>query len=150
MKLRSFVPFTALSLGGLPPWADMEAAVRAMAAELTAMRTAPVAQNGSSSVLFEGLAAGQIVRHLLAEQLVGTPAPKTASAGNDEHGQSSELANKLGLKVAASLISVSDNPLQDSGPGKAPLLGAYRADDEGVPAQNVSLIEHGILKSLLM
>jgi TldD protein len=150
MKLRSFVPFTALTPAGLPPWADLEKAVRAMAAELTAMRAAPVAQNGSSAVLFEGLAAGQIVKHLLAEQLVGTPPPKTASAGSDEHGQSSELANKLGLKVAASSISVVDDPLQEVGPGKVPLVGAYRADDEGVPAQRVSLIERGILKSLLM
>jgi TldD protein len=150
MKLRNFVPFTALTPAGLPSWPDLEKAVRAMAAELTAMRSAPVAQNGSTAVLFEGLAAGQIMRHLLADQLVGTPPPKTASAGNDEHGQSSELANKLGLKVAASTISVSDDPLQETGPGKAPLMGAYRADDEGVPAQRVSLIEHGILKSLLM
>jgi len=150
MKLRNFVPFTALTPAGLPSWPELEKAVRAMASELTAMRAAPVAQNGSSSVLFEGLAAGQIVRHLLADQLIGTPPPKTASAGSDEHGQSSELANKLGLKVAASLLSVSDDPLQELGPGKAPLMGAYRADDEGVPAQRVSLIEHGILKSLLM
>jgi len=114
------------------------------------MRSAPVAQNGSASVLFEGLAAGQIVRQLLAEQLVGTPAPKTASAGSDEHGQSSELANKLGLKVTASMISISDDPLLETGPGKQPLIGAYRADDEGVAAQRVSLVEHGILKSLLM
>ena len=150
MKLRSFVPFSALTPGGLPPWGDMEKAVRAMAAELTAMRTAPVAANGSANVLFEGLAAGQILKHLLAEQLVGTPPPKTASAGSDEHGQSSELANKLGLKVASALISVSDDPLQELGPGKVPLYGAYRADDEGIPASRVALIEKGILKALLM
>jgi TldD protein len=150
MKLHSFVPFTALTPGELPSWADMEKAVRAMAAELTAMRTAPVAPNGSAEVLFDGLAAGQLMKHLLAEQLIGTPPPKTASAGSDEHAQSSELANKLGLKVASSLISVSDDPLQELGPGKVALYGAYRADDEGVPAQRVSLIERGILKSLLM
>jgi TldD protein len=150
MKLRNFVPFTALTPASLPSFTELEKAVRAMAGELTAMRAAPVAHNGSSEVLFEGLAAGQIVRHLLAEQLIGTPPPKTASAGSDEHGQSSELANKLGLKVAASLLSVADDPLQELGPGKVPLMGAYRADDEGVPAQRVSLIEHGILKSLLM
>ena len=36
------------------------------------------------------------------------------------------------------------------GPGKRPLFGAYKADDEGVPAQRVSLIERGLLKALLM
>jgi TldD protein len=150
MKLRSFVPFSALTPAGLPPLADMEKAVRAMATELTAMRTAPIAQNGSAAVLFEGAAAGQIVKHLLAEQLVGTPPPKTASAGSDEHGQSSELANKLGQKVASTLIAIADDPLQEVGPGKVPLFGAYRADDEGVPAQRVALVEKGVLRSLLM
>ena len=63
---------------------------------------------------------------------------------------SGELANKIGQKVASVLVSVVDDPLQDLGPGKAPLYGSYRADDEGVPAQRVSLIEKGFLRSLLM
>ncbi len=150
MKLRSYVPFSALSVAGLPAAADLEKSVRAMASELTALRKAPIAQNGSAAVLFEGLAAAQIVKLLLGDHLSGTPPPKTASAGSDERGQQSELANKLGLKVAAPLVSVHDDPTQEVGPGKTPLFGAYRADDEGVPAQRVSLIEGGILKSLLM
>jgi hypothetical protein len=36
MKLRSFVPFSALDPAGLPPFAEMEKAVRAMAKELVA------------------------------------------------------------------------------------------------------------------
>jgi predicted Zn-dependent protease len=150
MKLRSFVPFTALSTAGLPPIAEMEKQVRAMADELTALRKAPVASTGSAAVLFDGVAAGQIVKLLLADQLIGTPPPKTASAGSDEHGQSSELSSKLGQKVAAPIIGVTDDPLQEVGPGKVPLFGAYRADDEGVAAQKVSLIERGMLRSLLM
>ena len=30
------------------------------------------------------------------------------------------------------------------------LLGNYAFDDEGVPAQNVQLIDHGVLKTFLM
>ena len=30
------------------------------------------------------------------------------------------------------------------------MFGSYRVDDEGVPAQRVSLIEKGVLKTLLM
>src|SRR5262249_58431810 len=80
----------------------------------------------------------------------GTPPPKTASAGSDDGGQQSVLAGKLGQRVAAPTLSLVDDPLLASGPGKAPLLGNYRVDDEGVPAQRVSLIEQGVLKSLLM
>ena len=150
MKLRSFVPFTAFDVAGLPSAAEMDKAVRAMARELVAMRAAPVAASGAGAVLFEGLAAPQLVRILLGDQLGGTPPPKTASAGSDEGGQQSALASKLGQKVAAPLLAATDDPLLEVGPGKTPLYGAYRVDDEGVPAHRVALIEKGVLKALLM
>jgi predicted Zn-dependent protease len=149
MKLRNFVPFTALEPSALPPIAEMEKAVHAMAKELVAARKAPVATSGAAAVLFEGRAAAQLVRILLAEQLGGTPPPKTASAGSDDGGQQSVLAGKLSQRVAAPILSFVDDPLA-VGPGKVPYFGSYRIDDEGVPAERVSLIEKGVLKSLLM
>ncbi len=150
MKLRSFVPFTALTPSGLPALAEMEKSVRAMAKELVAMRSAPVAASGAGAVLFEGLAAPQVVKLLLGDQVAGTPPPKTAQAGSDEGNDQGALATKLGQKVAAAIVNAVDDPAPASGPGKAPLYGSYKIDDEGVPAQRVSLIEHGVLKSLLM
>ncbi|HEY2731559.1 MAG TPA: metallopeptidase TldD-related protein, partial [Polyangia bacterium] len=135
MKLRDFVPVSALEPSGLPPIAEMEKAVRAMANELVAMRTAPVAESGAGAVLFEGLAAAQLTKLLLADHLAGTPPSKTATAASDDGGQQSALATKLKQKVAAPLLSAVDDPLLATGPGKAPLFGAYRIDDEGVPAQ---------------
>lgn len=114
------------------------------------MRTAPVASSGAGAVLFEGPAAAQIVKLLLGDQVAGTPPPKTTSASNDDGGEQSAFASKLGQKVAAPILSAVDDPLLEVGPGNAPLFGAYRIDDEGVPAQRVSLVEHGVLKSLLM
>jgi TldD protein len=150
MKLRTFVPFTALTPSGLPPLAQMEKAVRAMAKELVAMRTAPVATSGAGAVLFEGLAATQLVKQLLGDQIAGTPPPKTAQAGSDEGNDQSALAGKLGQKVASAIVNAVDDPAIATGPGGAPVFGAYKIDDEGVPAQRVSVIEHGVLKSLLM
>jgi predicted Zn-dependent protease len=149
MKLKSFVPFSALEPSGLPPFAEMEKAVRAMAKELVAVRHAPVATSGAGAVLFEGPAAAQIIKMLIGDQLGGTPPPKTASAASDD-GQQSVLANKIGQRVAAPILSLVDDPLLAAAPGKAPVFGGYRFDDEGVPAQRVSLIEKGVLKSLLM
>ena len=150
MKLRSFVPFTALTPTGLPALAEMEKSVRAMAKELVAMRSAPVAASGAGAVLFEGLAAPQVVKLLIGDQVAGTPPPKTAQAGSDEGNDQAALATKLGQKVASALVTAVDDPALTSGPGRAPLYGSYKIDDEGVPAQRVSLIEHGVLKSLLM
>jgi TldD protein len=150
MKLRDFVPFNALEPTGLPPIAEMEKAARAMATELVAMRTAPVAESGAGAVLFEGLASAQLTKLLLADHLAGTPPSKTATAASDDGGQQSALATKLKQKVAAPLLSAVDDPLLAKGPGKVPLFGAYRVDDEGVPAQRVSVVEHGVLAGLLM
>jgi predicted Zn-dependent protease len=150
MKLRDFVPFSALEPSGLPPLPEMEKAVRAMATELVAMRTAPIAETGAGAVLFEGLAAAQLTKLLLADHLAGTPPPKTASAASDDGGQQSTLATKLKQKVAAPLLSAADDPTLANGPGKASLFGAYKVDDEGVPAQRVALVEHGVLEGLLM
>lgn len=150
MKLRSFVPFTALTPAGLPALAQMEKSVRAMAKELVAMRTAPVAISGAGAVLFDGLAAAQVVKQLLGDQIAGTPPPRTAQAGSDEGNDQSALAGKLGQKVASAILTAVDDPTLPSGPGGAPLYGSYKIDDEGVPAQRVAVVEHGVLKTLLM
>lgn len=153
MRLVDTVSFTALTPAGLPPLAEMQKAVRRMADELVAMRRAPIPKSGSASVLFEGQAAGQIVKLLLGDNLAGTPPPRTA-AGAEERGQTSEFAERLGQKVSSSLLSVVDDPHRESavaaGQGKVPLFGAYRVDDEGVAASPVSVIDGGILKGLLM
>jgi predicted Zn-dependent protease len=52
------------------------------------------------------------------------------------------------VKVDANFISVKAVPTQKNY-GRSTLLGAYKIDEEGVPARDVSLIENGILKSLL-
>jgi TldD protein len=155
MRLVNFVPFVAPTPIDFPPIADMERAVRRMAMELVAMTKAPTATSGTASVLFEGLAAGQIAKLLIADNLSGTPAPRTAF-GNDERGQTSDFADRLGQKVASPLLTVVDDPSLESLPGsmpgsvRGPIWGAYRVDDEGMLAARVSLIEGGILKGLLM
>jgi TldD protein len=149
MRLVNFVTFAALAPSGLSPMAEMEQGVRRMAGELVAMRTAPIATSGAASVLFEGTAAGQVAKLLLGDNLSGTPAPRTAGGG-EERGQTSDFAERLGQKVASPLLMAVDDPLRDTGPGKTPLFGAYRVDDEGIAAERVIVIEAGILKRLLM
>jgi TldD protein len=149
MRLVNFVSFTAPSPSGLPPFAEMQRAVRHMAGELVAMRDAPIVQSGAASILFEGAAAGQIVKLLLGDNLAGTPAPRTA-AGGEERGQTSEFAERLGQRVTSPLLMVVDDPSREFGPAKVSLFGSYRVDDEGIAGERVMLVDSGILKGLLM
>lgn len=150
MRLVNFLTFTAPDPTGLPPLAEMQKAVRQMVRELVAFRAAPVAPSGIATVLFEGTAAAQIVKLLVGDNLAGTPAPRTAG-GTEERSQSSEFADRLGQKVASPLLNAIDDPLRDTaGPANVHLFGAYRADDEGVAAERVPVIDGGILRGLLM
>ena len=156
-KLTAAIAFTAIEVGALPSIERMEADVRALAKSLADERTAPNASSGSATVLFEGPAAGQLVKMLLATPLSGQPAPKTGGGGGggfviifgDAVPESASLADKLGQTIAPKWFSAYDDPTA-LGPDKRVLFGSYDTDDEGIAAERVSLIEGGTIKSLLM
>jgi TldD protein len=149
MRLRNWSTFQGASMQGLPTRAEMTRTVKAMAADLTAARKASIPENGNAIVLFEAHAAGQLMRRLLGDHLSGTPPPRTA-AGARNLVAPSELASKLGQRIAPPFLQVYDDPREPLGPGKVPLFGAYQIDDEGVPAERVDLVKQGMLQSLLM
>ena len=149
MRLSNALVFTGRNLAELPATGDLEKSVNAMAQELGHATNAAIPDEGNALVLFEGRAAGQIIKTLLADHLAGTQPAKTGGFEGAVRGQSRELAGKIGQRVTARFLSVHDNPLAERGPGREYLFGSYHADDEGVPAQRVSLIEAGVLKTLL-
>jgi TldD protein len=146
-RLASSIHFAAPGVAGLPSADKMAAEIRALARNLTDQRTAPAVEPGSATVLFEARAAAQLARLLFAGPLSGQPVPR--SAGESPRDGSASLADKLGLRVAPPWLTVTDDP-SALGPGKRPLFGSYRIDDEGVIAEPVKLIESGVLKTLLM
>jgi predicted Zn-dependent protease len=147
MELRDHVTFTAATPAGLPPLADMEKAVRHLGEEVTALRTAPMAASGDAVVLFEDAAAAQVLKRLFGANVSGTPPPKRRGG---EPPTPNSLAERLEQTIAPRFLSAYDDPRQMVGPGKEALFGSYRVDDEGTPAERVTLIENGVLKSLLM
>jgi len=59
------------------------------------------------------------------------------------------FTSKIGEPILPDFISIKDDPTEASLGGQM-LLGYYPYDDEGVPAQNVQLVDRGILKTFLM
>ena len=152
MPLGDALGWLVPTLDQLPREADMVARVEALSRELTQLRAAPILEDYAGPVLFDGVAAGQIMRVLLATNLGGTPAPKGDRPGSRESGES-ELFGKLGQRVLPAGVTVIDDPGLESAStrdGKIALVGAYKIDDEGVAAQRVSLIENGKLVRFLM
>ncbi|HEX4341095.1 MAG TPA: TldD/PmbA family protein [Polyangiaceae bacterium] len=142
MSLERSAFFSADKSGALPLDHAMSEAKR-IGSELTALRRAPVVEDYSGPVLFEGKAAAQLVYELLGESLSGTPPPE----GNDE--LESPLSRKLGKRILPRGFSVVDDPTLTAFDG-TPLLGHYVVDDEGIAGKRVVLVDDGHLKSFLM
>jgi TldD protein len=132
----------------LPPEATLVAEVEKLSREVSALRTAPIVDDYAGPVLFTNVAAGQVVRVLLSEDFSGTPAPKSDRPGHQASGES-ELVGKIGERILPAGVSVIDDPTVKR-VGKAVLVGGSRFDDEGMPAQKVSLVENGVFKRFLM
>jgi hypothetical protein len=142
MPLDDSVAFWAPAIDQLPSDAQMLAEVAKLSAELTALRKAPILDDYAGPMIVRGRAAGQVVRTLLAENFAGTPAPKPERAGARSWGDS-ELVGKIGTRILPLGVSVVDDPV-------AARVGAQKFDEEGIPAQKVSLVENGVFKRFLM
>lgn len=145
----SQVLFNALELARLPPLPVMQKAARAMAGEVVALLDAPAVEAGKAVVLFEGQAAGVLVRHLLDRAASGTPQPRL-EAGRKPWGAPPFLPPLLGRPVAPAFLEMFDDPRVELGPGQVPLFGHYAADEEGVAPTRVSILERGRLVALPM
>ncbi len=147
--LKHYAPFYAASLDGLPSEDALAAGVRKMAGELTAAAAAPTLEKYIGPVLFTEQASTEVFAQLLAPQLSGRRPPLADDERLVQQFQQPSLVERLGRRVLPPFLAVVDDPSESSFEGQL-LLGGYRVDDEGVPGQRVSLIEKGVLKSLLM
>lgn len=148
IKQRDAVPLYYANLTALPSQAELEKKAAAFADALLARRAAkPLEEDYIGPVLFEGEAAAQVVRKILADRLTATPPPGLAGVKLGPSGRA-DFSSKLGRKVLPKFLSVEDDPTRATF-GGVPLLGAYAVDEEGAKAQRVSLVEKGILTGLL-
>jgi TldD protein len=149
MRLGRSAEMWAASPAELENSTAVEGLVTTVAQELVALREAPVPEDYTGPVLFEGRAAPQLAFEMLSRRLQGTPPPLAENPALATRYQDTDLARRVGQRVADAALSVDDDPLQ-SREGSQLLIGAYAVDDEGVPAQRVSLIKAGVLKGFLM
>lgn len=149
MQLKHFVPFYGTYIEQLPSQKEMTAAIRKISRELTALTSAPVLENYLGPVLVTGEAASEVFAQVLAPQLSGDRPPLIEQQRMAAMIAESKLASRLDRRVLPSFFTVVDDPTQTT-LGKHPFIGAYKVDDQGVPTRPVTLIDRGVLKTLLM
>jgi predicted Zn-dependent protease len=141
MELMRIETFQAEAAGHLPGETEIAARVDKMAADLKALRSAPLAEPYDGPALLSGRAAAVFFHEVLGHRLEGH-----RQRGENE-GQT--FAKKLNEPVLPDFLSVIDDPTQRAWQG-LDLAGWYEYDDEGVPARRVDVIKNGVLKSFLM
>jgi TldD protein len=141
MDLLRVETFQAPSAKGLPSEAELNAKIEKMAADLKALRTAPVAEPYAGPAVLSGRAAAVFFHEVLGHRLEGH------RQRDEEEGQT--FTKKVGQEVLPQFLSVADDPTIRALEG-VELSGAYEYDNEGVPAQRVDVIQNGVLKNFLM
>ncbi|HEY2165258.1 MAG TPA: metallopeptidase TldD-related protein, partial [Gemmatimonadaceae bacterium] len=132
----------------LPSRDSLLKGVRDLATRLTEQRHVPLADAYDGPVLFEGAAAAELFNQLVAGKLTGmrtmvtspTFAGLAAPRGND-------WGDLIGSLVLPRWMTVVDDPTLGAMDGRP--VESYRVDEDGVATRVTTIVDHGVLKTLL-
>lgn len=148
MTVRDSAVFHALEASGIPAEAEMSTALKTMAGNVVALSKAPMGEDYSGPVLFEGVAGAQILAEVLGKSF-SLPRRPVTDPGRSGAFSGSELEGRIGSRVLPDSFDVVDDPTQKEWHGK-PLFGSYEVDREGVVPKPLHLVEKGLLKGYLL
>ncbi len=141
MDINRYANFDWVDPSGAPDDKAVLARIRRMIGEVEALQKAPLVEPYAGPAMLSGRAAAVFFHEVFGHRVEGFR-QKDITEGQT-------FTRKVGEKIMPDFISIYDDPTQ-ARLGKEVLLGNYPFDDEGVPAEHVSLVEHGVLKNFLM
>jgi TldD protein len=115
--------------------------IQTMIAETEALDKAPLVDPYAGPALLTGRAAAVFFHEVFGHRAEGFR--------QKDINEGQTFTSKVGEQILPEFISIKDDPTEASFHGQM-LLGNYAFDDEGVPGENVSLVDHGVLKTFLM
>jgi predicted Zn-dependent protease len=153
MPMHHFFTAYAARPADLPDSAAVRKDLDRTGRELLALRESDPAPDYVGPVLFESQASGALLAQMLGPSLSGARPPLSNVTMFDQImerlGGRSEWVGRMNTRVLPAGVTLVDDPLRKEFNGR-PLLGGYEVDEEGVPAQRVTVVENGILRQLLM
>ncbi len=141
MDLSLFESFEAPDEQHLPDEPAIAASVTQMIDRLGKLRAAPIVEPWSGPAIIMNRACGVFFHEIFGHRIEGHRQKDV------EEGQT--FTKKVNTSIMPDFLSVHDDPTLDKF-GETFLNGRFKYDDEGVPAQSVSLVDKGVLKSFLM
>jgi TldD protein len=115
--------------------------IQVMIQETEALDKAPLVDPYAGPALLTGRAAAVFFHEVFGHRAEGFR--------QKDINEGQTFTSKVGEQILPAFISIKDDPTEAALGGQM-LLGNYAFDDEGVPSENVQLVEHGVLKTFLM
>jgi len=141
MELSQYRTFSAATEDGLPSKEKLEDEFRKVIKQVLALREAPLVEPYTGPAILMNRASAVFFHEIFGHRIEGHRQKDV------EEGQT--FTKKIGEEVLPDFISVHDNPTMAKW-GDTDLRGYYRYDDEGIRAQDVTLVEDGVLETFLM
>lgn len=141
MELPLYRAYFAFRPEELPSPDSIRADIESMIELLRRLREAPVLETYSGPAILSGEAAGVFFHEILGHRVEGHRQKDPQSA--------QMLRDLLGKQILPPFLDVIFDPTRRYRDG-IPLAGSYEFDDEGVPAQQVVVVERGVLRNFLM
>jgi TldD protein len=141
MDINRYANFDWLSPKDAPDDKVVFARIQTMIAETEALDKAPLVDPYAGPALLTGRAAAVFFHEVFGHRAEGFR--------QKDINEGQTFTSKIGEQILPDFISIKDDPTQ-AALDKQMLLGNYAFDDEGVPAENVQLVDHGVLKTFLM
>jgi len=141
MDIDRYYNFDWVNPGDAPDDKAVYAAEATMRKELEGLVAAPINDPTVGPALLTGRAAAVFFHEVFGHRAEGHR-QKDVSEGQT-------FSKKVGEQILPDFLSISDDTTMKK-LGKQDLLGYYQFDDEGVAAQRVTLVDHGVLKNFEM
>jgi predicted Zn-dependent protease len=141
MDINRYANFDWLTPKDAPDDKVVFARIQTMIAETEALDQAPLVDPYAGPALLTGRAAAVFFHEVFGHRAEGFR--------QKDINEGQTFTSKIGEQILPDFISIKDDPTEAT-LDKQMLLGYYPFDDEGVPAQNVQLVDHGVLKTFLM
>jgi predicted Zn-dependent protease len=141
MELEQSFSFDMSDESKLPSESELEEALRKVIGQVLALREAPLVEPYSGPAILLNRASGVFFHEIFGHRIEGH------RQKNVEEGQT--FTKKVGKEILPTFMTVRDDPTRTQ-LGDIDLRGHYEYDDEGVKAQNVLLVENGVLRTFLL
>lgn len=141
MDINRYANFDWLNPKDAPDDQTVFARIQVMIAETEALDKAPLVDPYAGPAMLTGRAAAVFFHEVFGHRAEGFR--------QKDINEGQTFTSKVGEQILPDFISIKDDPTE-AALDKQMLLGNYAFDDEGVPAENVQLVDHGVLKTFLM